>query len=432
MAVRRSRRFGFDRTPAFRQQRSTPGFENLEPRRPLAADLSTTTGDTTASGVAPSSETLLPSANGASIYVAAAEQQSLSLTMNTVTVMSPAPPPGHRQTAIPLPPRPPQHPAGIAAGTLMLMTDSASVSGNATSALVEISADITSDTTFRAGTIYVITAEVHVRVGVTLTIEDGVEVRIRNGSLAFPNHWLNLSTQALIFDSGSSLRAQTVSFFACDDTNEPVPIANNGGIFFCGATRAASKDNVSSQVLRLTTSSFIADRIVVNFLGRRDPKSGDGDGEQKDDIDAISVIGTVWREWNVAAVESNHSGDDGFDLTNSCVALQSLQIYAPTEDGLNLSSSTLWVGALLAIDMTENKTAPDREIFDFEVDNWGSQLLIAPLSQVDLRGFWDTRPNDYRVVLRSRDMPQPTRYARDWYEFHGGLQNGQADIFTNP
>ena len=143
------------------------------------------------------------------------------------------------------------------------------------------------------------------------------------------------------------------------------------------------------------------------------------------------MIGTVWREWNVVAVESNYSGDDGFDLTNSCVALQSLKIYAPTKDGLNLSSSTLWVGALLAIDMTD-KTEPDREIFDIEVDNWGSQLSIAPLSQVDLRGFWDTRPNDDGVVLRSRDMPQPTRYARDLYEFHGGLQNGQADIFNNP
>jgi hypothetical protein len=125
----------------------------------------------------------------------------------------------------------------------------------AVNGIVEVSSDITGDVTFSAGTVYVITAEVFVLRDKTLTIEDGVEVRIRNGTV--PGRLL--TSAALIFQPGSSLRAQNVVFQAADEANQPVAVANNGGVFFCPRTSAYS-------VLSSPTASpptTLGDRIRV-------------------------------------------------------------------------------------------------------------------------------------------------------------------------
>lgn len=297
--------------------------------------------------------------------------------------------------------------------------------------IVEVSGDIAVNTTFRSGAIYVITAEVHVRRGVTLTIEDGVEVRIRNGV----GRWRLLTARALIFNSGSSLQAKNVVFRAANDLNEPVEEANNGGVFFCGGTRTASKDNVSSLDLRRPKIdwSFVADSITTHYLGRSDPRGGDGDGNLRDDIDAVSVIGAVFQEWKIKAVTVNHSGDDGFDLTNSSIAMDFVRVFNPYEDGVNVSTSLLQIRPLgrLEVDMTDS-TAPDREIFDFEVDTGPAQIWIAPTAYVDIRGYWDNSPGDLRIDVKSLDMPRPSLLTREWYAFSGPLANGQALIFSVP
>lgn len=294
--------------------------------------------------------------------------------------------------------------------------------------LYEVRDDITVDTTLRAGNTYVITAEVHVWTGVTLTIEDGVEVRIRNGR----HRGMLLTACALIFDPGSSLRAQTVTFWAADETtNARATVADNGGIFFLGATRAATKDNVSSWKLRSRTSSFVADSIVTRYLGRTDPVGGDGDGSLRDDIDGVSVIGVVWQEWQVRGVDIEHSGDDGFDLTMASIAMESVRVFNPIEDGLNLTASTLWISRSLLVDMTSS-TVGDREIFDFEPDGYPVTLTLEPGAQVDIRGYWDNRPSDRVIDVRSLDMPRPSLRTLVWYEYHGLLANGQTDIFSIP
>ena len=297
--------------------------------------------------------------------------------------------------------------------------------------IVEVSSDITDNTTFRSGAIYVITAEVHVLAGKTLTIEDGVEVRIRNGTGRFRL----LTARALIFNSGSSLQATNVVFRAANDLNEPVDEANNGGVFFCGGTRTASKDNVSSLNLRRQKIgwSFVADSITTHYLGRSDPRGGDGDGNARDDIDAVSVIGAVFDEWKIKAVTVNHSGDDGFDLTNSSITMDFVRVFNPYEDGVNLSTSLLQIRPLgrLEVDMTDS-TARDREIFDFEVDTGPAQIVIYPNAYVDIRGYWDNSPGDLRIDVKSRDMPRPSLLTREWYVFNGPLANGQASIFSIP
>lgn len=298
----------------------------------------------------------------------------------------------------------------------------------AVNGIVEVTGDITGDATFKAGTVYVINGEVHVRRFVTLTIEDGVEVRIRNGR----ENFATITSRALIFDSGSSLVAKHVTFQASDAANKPVNEADNGGVFFCGGTRKAAKDDVASIAIGPSAAwSFSAEGIVANHLGRKDPREGDGDGSLRDDIDAVSLVGVIADEWNVKAVEVNHSGDDGFDLTLSDVEMERVTIVDPEEDGVNLSSSYLTITQWLEVDMTDRVAPEDREIFDFEVTAVPSMITVSRSATVDLRGFWDSSPDDRAIYLRSLDMKSPyPPYTRHLYVWSGRLEKGPAQIFS--
>jgi len=294
--------------------------------------------------------------------------------------------------------------------------------------IVELTGDITGNATFRAGTVYVINGEVHVRKFVTLTIEDGVEVRIRNGR----ENFATITSRALIFDSGSSLVAKNVTFRAANAANEPVNVADNGGVFFCGGTRKAAKDDVASMAIAATPAwSFQATCLVADYLGRRDPKEGDGDGGTRDDIDAVSLVGVVADEWKIPAVEINNSGDDGFDLTDSDIEMERVKVIVPTEDGINLSSSYLTITQRLEVDMTDAKAPEDREIFDFEVDVGPSMITVSRDAWVDILGYWDSSPDDRRIYLRSLDMPLPyPPYERTLYAWKGDLVKGRAEIYS--
>ncbi|MFM8291823.1 MAG: hypothetical protein ACKOC4_09010 [Planctomycetia bacterium] len=289
-------------------------------------------------------------------------------------------------------------------------------------AIASVSADITRNTTFRAGTTYVITAEVHVTEGTTLTIEDGVKVLIRNGYI--PER--KITAAALIFDSGSRLRAKTVSFAASDAGDRPAAQPLNGGVFFCGSFKSATKDNISSRSgVGVRSSSFIADRIDCSYLGRPDPVPGDGGS--RDDIDAISLIGLGPTEWQVREVTSTNSGDDGFDVTNSSISMASLTVVNPAEDGLEIASSLVTITRGCTVAMSRS-TAIDREIFDLETDDGPSRIVFQRLAALDLRGYWNDRYDEVR--LNSRDMPQPSRWIKSWYEFVGTLNLGPAVVYS--
>jgi len=286
--------------------------------------------------------------------------------------------------------------------------------------------DIARSTTFRRGTTYVIDGEVHVRPGVTLTIEDGVTVLIRNGYR--PKR--TIDTSALVFDSGSKLKAATVTFGAADSQNRQTSEANNGGVFFLGTFRSCTKDGISVDTRTATgRSSFTADLISLTSLGRTDPLGGDGDDNDRDDIDAISLLGLAPTEWRVKAVRSDHSGDDGFDVTNSSISLDRLTVVNPLEDGLNITSSTVQIRQALTVAMSPS-IAPDRELFDLEVDDGAAKVVIDRLAVVDLRGYWGNAYDE--VNLNSLDMPAPPRRgtASQWYVFNGVLRRGPAIVYS--
>ncbi len=287
-----------------------------------------------------------------------------------------------------------------------------------------ITSDIARNTTWRQGTTYIIDGEVHVRQGVTLTIDDGVTVLIRNGYRPART----ITTSALIFDSGSRLRAKSVTFGSADDQNRQTTNQNNGGVFFLGTARSCSKDGISVDTSAAAgRSSFIADLLVFDSLGRTDPRYGDG--EDRDDIDGVSLLGLGITEWRVKAVRTENSGDDGFDVTNSSIALDSLTVVNPVEDGLNITSSTVLIRRSLTVAMSPS-ISPDRELFDLEVDDGGARISISRLATVDLRGYWGNAFDE--VNLNSPDMPSPPRRggASQWYVFAGILRRGPALIYS--
>jgi hypothetical protein len=166
---------------------------------------------------------------------------------------------------------------------------------------------------------------------------------------------------------------------------------------------------------------------VANFLGRKDPLGGDGNGNARDDIDAVSVIGVVSAEWKVTAVEINNSGDDGFDLTDSNIEMKRVKVLDPIEDGVNLTSSELGITEWLEVDMTDS-TAPDREIFDFEGPG-PCTLTVSQGAWVDIRGYWDNSRFDTPIYLTSDDMTPPDQFALKLYAWKGRLEKSPAIIF---
>lgn len=273
--------------------------------------------------------------------------------------------------------------------------------------------NIKKNTTLKANTIHVIDAEVHVAPGVTLTIEDQTTILITNGM----KEKSKIRRSALIFDQGSTLIAKRLYIKAADENYKVVKQCDNGGVWFLGNFQDATKDTVSVTVNRKKPlSSFNADLIATYYLGRRDPLSETIKQKKisaRDDVDGFSILGVGKNEWNVRAIRSFYSADDGLDITNSHVSLNRIEIKNPMEDALNISSSRVEILKSLIIDVTKDQRK-DRDIFDFEVDDGSSFVEIYKNCAVNICGCFGDQ-----VVLSSIDLPQPNPNPSARYEFKG-------------
>ena len=264
-----------------------------------------------------------------------------------------------------------------------------------------IEGPIARDRTLGKATTWVIAGEVRVCRGVTLKIADGATLLIANGVVPKSR----LRRAALIFDPGSALVAGRFAVRACNGEHRPVKVADNGGLWFLGTFAAGSKDGISVKKSRGgEPSSFRARSITASHLGRRDtyrsPKTGK-DLDIGDDIDGFSVVGVGPDEWRVREVRSLHSADDGFDVTNSHVRLDRLEVRHPAEDGLNVSSSRIEIRRSLVLDVPKSRDA-DRDLFDLETDDGGSFVELPKGCWVRVRGVFGDQ-----LALSSPDMPRP-------------------------
>jgi len=305
----------------------------------------------------------------------------------------------------------------IAVGVLVFVSQPVT----AISKSVTIWDDFIEDTTLRKGYTYLVAGVVHVPAGIKLTIEDGVTLYLKNGKIR-PRV---VDRAALIFDPGSLLEAESFTVKAAGADGRPEKKSDNGGIWFLGSVRDASKDGVTVKSSS-EPSSFSAEEIRVSHLGKLDPTpSPQSLNPRGDDLDAISVLGIGPKEWKIKKIQSDFSGDDGVDLTNSSIELEEIQIFSPFEDGLNVSSSRLRVSKKLAVNMTKNLTVKDRDLFDLEVDDGPSYVTLAKGCKAELQGVFGDE-----LKLRSSDLPKPSDETNSLYRFQGFLKRGPATIWS--
>ena len=272
-----------------------------------------------------------------------------------------------------------------------------------------ITKDINSSRTFVKSMTYVIKGIVRVLADVQLTIENGTTILLVNGPMR----------SSLIFNTGSKLVAEHVYFRACDASYKIVKTANNGGLWFLGSSSNAEKDKITVKY-NVTPSSFNATRIFAAYLGRCDPKGGDG--PNTDDIDGISVLGVGSNEWNISSVVSYYSGDDGFDVENSAITLKYLRVVEPKEDGLNITSSRVNILNSLEVDMGKSGKK-DRDIFDLEPDEGQTYVRLEEGCDVNISGVFGDE-----LKLVSSDLPQPD--GDKYYKFNRELKNGQTYVYS--
>ena len=266
-----------------------------------------------------------------------------------------------------------------------------------------ISSDLAGGHHLAADSVWVVDREVHVLVGAELTIDNGATILILNGVVESSK----LRRAALIFDPGSKLMAARFSVRAGSSKYRISRNADNGGIWFLGTYASGSNDGIS--VIKKAgqfPSSFQADSITASYLGRKDPEPGSpeealSEDNYEDDIDGVKLIGVGPDEWQVSQLRSLHSGDDGFDLTNSHIRINRLEIRKPTEDGLNVSSSRIEIRRSLILDL-EKTSYTDRDLFDLETDNGASFVELPRGCWVRLNGVFGDE-----LVLSSKDMAAP-------------------------
>ena len=289
--------------------------------------------------------------------------------------------------------------------------------------MVSVWDDIAEDTTFRSGHVYVIEGEVHVTEGVRLTIEDGVTILIKNGKI----RRRTIDRRALVFDQGSKLVAGSFWVRAAGVDGRPEKRADNGGIWFLGSYSDAASDGITVTVdQRSVPSSFVAREIRVSDLGAGDPvPSPRSLNPRGEDIDGLSVLGVSRSEWKIKAIRSEYLADDGFNITNSDIELDSLLVTSPFEDGLNVSSSRVRIVRHLSVDMTANTTVLDRDIFDLEVDDGPSYVTLAQGCRVQMDGVLGDE-----IKVRSADLPWENRVGPVHFHFDGRLRKGPATIYS--
>lgn len=277
---------------------------------------------------------------------------------------------------------------------------------------------IRKNTVLSSKKIYVVQGEVRVLNKIALTIQDQTTLLLVNG--VFPKSCLKRST--LIFEQGSQLKAGRVHIKACNAHFKLVKLADNGGLWFLGQYADASKDGISIKTNRKKPlSKFTARAITTCYLGRADDYLSPKTGKlitTGDDIDGFSVLGVGPTEWAIDAVISHYSADDGVDFTNSHVRLMRLEVKAPAEDAVNLSSSRVEIHRSLNLDVTKTKVT-DRDLVDLETDDGASYLELHRGCWVRLVGVFGDQ-----VVLSSREMPTPNTKDDNEksYSFSGRLK----------
>lgn len=269
----------------------------------------------------------------------------------------------------------------------------------------EISQNIQDPTTFKSGYVYIITQPI--TVSSKLTIEDNVDVYFRNGSAS-----------GLTFSASSELHAGCVNFYACDDRNVIINLANNGGIQFNG-TAGPSVNGVGT-AFATSPSHFVAKKIKLNYIG--------GWLQSTLGTDALTINNVNADEWAIESVSSAYSGDEGVVVNDSTINLNYLSVTNPVGDGIQSNDSIINVykGLKVQVDngslivMTANQALDTNPL---------SYIKLPAHDKVYLDGLWAPISAGVSVKVVSNNLPKPTDGAVYYYK--DCTECGQSYIFPS-
>lgn len=279
----------------------------------------------------------------------------------------------------------------------------------------EISQNIIDPTTFKYGYVYIITAPI--TVSSKLTIEDNVNIYIRNGA-----------ANGITFAANSELHAGCVNFYASDDRNVIINVANNGGIVFNGTAGPTTGTVVPNAVAFSTTpSNFVAKKLKLNYIG----------GWQVSAVptDALTINNCNADEWLVQSVSSAYSGDEGVVVNDSTININYLSITNPAGDGLEVNDSivNVYKGLKVQVDngslivMTSNQALDASPL---------SYIKLPTRTKVYLDGPWAAASGTPSISIKviSNNLPQPVSSgtpAQRAYYYKNCTECGQSYIFPS-
>ena len=272
----------------------------------------------------------------------------------------------------------------------------------------EISQDIVDPTTFKSGYVYIITNPINVTS--KLTIEDNVDIYLRNGA-----------ENGLTFDASSELHAGCVEVYASDDRNVIINLANNGGIVFNGtAGPTVGALPAFATAFDTDASHFVAKKLKLNYCG----------GWQVSTVatDALTINNCNADEWAIESVSSSYSGDEGVVVNDSTINLNYLSITNPSGNGLESNNSIINVykglkiqtdnGSLIV--MTTNQSLDASPL---------SYIKLPAHTKVYLDGLWAAASGSVSVKVVSNNLPQPTSGSAYYYK--DCTECGQSYIFPS-
>jgi hypothetical protein len=281
----------------------------------------------------------------------------------------------------------------------------------------EISQNIIDPTTFKSGYVYIITAPITVLS--KLTIEDNVDIYLRNGG-----------ANGLTFASSSELHAGCVNFYASDDRNVIINVPNNGGVVFNGTAGPLTGTQVVSAAqtaFAVTPSKFVAKKLKFNYCG--------GWLVSAAPTDALTINNCNFDEWGVQSVSSAYSGDEGVVVNDSTINLNYLSITNPAGDGLEINDSiiNIYKGLKVQVDNGSLITMTTNQALD---SSPLSYIKLPARTKVYLDGAWAAASGTPSVSVKivSNNLPQPVSSgtaAQRAYYYKDCTECGQSYIFPS-
>lgn len=191
--------------------------------------------------------------------------------------------------------------------------------------VIVVSIDIINSTIWHKGANILIEKEIHVRAPATLTIQDNVTVKFKEGLICFPN---SLPYASLVVDSGASIVATNVMFLS-----NSFMMNSTGGLIVCGTLAdkqfenyptVVSKTNVISKHSKLVNCSF-------NKLG-----------EFFSDINALTLFNVKDdNELFLSCINISFAGDDALEIFGGNHSIDNLYIYQSADDGIDLDNNAV-------------------------------------------------------------------------------------------